>query len=103
MTEKKKEPHHHEDKPTSSSYTMRDVLKITDDIFQLSKEKKYNTGAFVHGLIFSLEFAQQSYHIPPQQLAEIKRDCRQYVDEIIRANAQATPAEEKKEQAPKET
>ena len=103
MTEKKKEPHHHDDKTASSSYTMSDVLKITDDLFQLSKEKKYHPGAFIHGLIFSLEFAQQSYHIPQQQLAEIKRDCRRYVDEIIRTNAPATTTEEKKEQAPKRT
>ncbi len=71
--------------PVESSYTMKEVFKITDDFFTLSKEKKYPVGAFVHGLIFALEFAQRTYNIPPQQLAEIKRDCRRYVDEIIQA------------------
>lgn len=47
-------------------------------------------GAFVHGLVFALELAQQSFHIPPQQLAEIKRDCRRYVDEIVRINGLKT-------------
>jgi hypothetical protein len=74
-------------KSPGSTYTMTEVFKITDDLFQLSKEKEYPLGAFVHGLIFALEFAQQSYRIPPQQLAEIKRDCRRYVDEIVRANS----------------
>ena len=70
-----------------SSYTMNEVFKITDDLFTLSKEREYPLGAFVHGLIFALEFAQQSYHIPPQQIAEIKRDCRRYVDELVQTNA----------------
>jgi hypothetical protein len=83
-------------KSPGSSYTMTEVFKITDDLFQLSKEKEYPLGAFVHGLIFALEFAQQSYRIPPQQLAEIKRDCRRYVDEIVRSNALKTPAKPKK-------
>jgi hypothetical protein len=84
-------------KSPGSSYTMNEVFKITDDLFQLSKEKEYPLGAFVHGLIFALEFAQQSYRIPPQQLAEIKRDCRRYVDEIVRTNALKTPSESKKQ------
>jgi hypothetical protein len=88
MAEKKKEPHHHDHGASPSSYTMGDVFKITDELFQLSKEKEYHPGAFVHGLVFALEFAQQSYNIPPQQLAEIKRDCRRYVDEIVRTNMQ---------------
>jgi len=83
-------------KSPGSSYNMNEVFKITDDLFQLSKEKEYPLGAFVHGLVFALEFAQQSYHIPPQQLAEIKRDCRRYVDEIVRSNALKTPSEPKK-------
>jgi hypothetical protein len=74
------------------------VFKITDDLFQLSKDKEYPLGAFVHGLIFALEFAQQSYRIPPQQLAEIKRDCRRYVDEIVRTNALKTLSKSKKQQ-----
>jgi hypothetical protein len=83
-------------KTPRSSYTMNEVFKITDDLFALSKEREYPLGAFVHGLIFALEFAQQSYHIPPQQLAEIKRDCRRYVDEIVRTNALKTTTERKK-------
>jgi hypothetical protein len=74
--------------PKHSSYTMGDVFKITDDLFALSKEKEYHPGAFVHGLVFALEFAQQSYNIPQQQLAEIKRDCRRTVGEIVRTDAQ---------------
>ncbi|MFO7677609.1 MAG: hypothetical protein R6V50_04420 [Thermoplasmatota archaeon] len=64
------------------TYTIADAMKITDDVFQLSKEKQYHPGAFVHGLIFALEYAQVSYKIPPQQLATIKRDCRKYIKEI---------------------
>lgn len=85
-----------ESKQPKSTYTMNEVFKITDDLFALSKEREYPLGAFVHGLIFALEFAQQSYHIPPQQLAEIKRDCRRYVNEIVRTHAMKNPPEEKK-------
>jgi hypothetical protein len=89
MAEKKKEaPQNKPQKSPRSSYTMPEVFKITDDLFQLSKDKQYPLGAFVHGLIFALEFAQQSYHIPPQQLAEIKRDCRRYINEIVRTESQ---------------
>ena len=89
MPEKKNEtPQNKTPKSPGSSYTMTDVFKITDELFQLSKDKEYPLGAFVHGLIFALEFAQQSYRIPPQQLAEIKRDCRKYVDEIVRTGPQ---------------
>lgn len=83
-------------KTPRTSYTINEVFKITDDLFTLSKEREYPLGAFVHGLIFALEFAQQSYRIPPQQLAEIKRDCRRYVDEIVRSNAFKTTSELKK-------
>ena len=97
MAEKKNEtPQNKAPKSPGSSYTMTEVFKITDDLFQLSKDKEYPLGAFVHGLIFALEFAQQSYRIPPQQLAEIKRDCRRYVDEIVRSNALKNPSESKK-------
>lgn len=89
MVEKKNE----KETPHSSTYTMGDVFKITDDLFKLSKENKYPPGAFVHGLIFTLEFAQQSYNIPQQQLAEIKRDCRRYVQEIVRAEAKRLSSE----------
>jgi hypothetical protein len=97
MAEKKKEtPQNKPQKSPKSSYAMPEVFKITDDLFQLSKDKQYPLGAFVHGLIFALEFAQQSYRIPPQQLAEIKRDCRRYIDEIIWTESQRkTPTEQK--------
>ena len=62
----------------STSYTIEDAMKITNDIFNLNKENNYNPGAFVHGLIFAMEAVQKSYNIPPKQLAEIKRDCRKY-------------------------
>lgn len=97
MAEKKKEIQ--QNKPTKSpksSYTMSEVFKISDDFFQLLKDKQYPLGAFVHGLIFALELAQQSYHIPPQQLAEIKRDCRRYVDEIVRLESQQRTSFEKR-------
>ncbi|MFW6149291.1 MAG: hypothetical protein ACOC6D_05495 [Atribacterota bacterium] len=69
-------------KKESLPYTIEDVLKITDEIFKLSKEKDYDLGAFVHGLIFALEYAQFSYDIPQQQIAGIKRDCRRYFKEM---------------------
>ena len=69
-------------KTESVSYTINDAMKITDDIFKLSRGKEYNPGAFVHGLIFALEFAQQSYNIPQQQIADIKRGCRRYFKEV---------------------
>ena len=78
MAHKKKETKN--DK--SSSYTIGDAMKIADDIFKLSKENKYNMGAFIHGLVFALEYSQVSFKIPPQQIAIIKRDCRKYFKEI---------------------
>lgn len=66
----------------SPPYTIQDALKITDDIFKLSKDNDYNVGAFIHGLVFALEYAQFSYKIPQQQIAIIKRDCRQYFRDI---------------------
>lgn len=62
----------------SMPYTIEDAMKITDEIFKMSKDNKYNVGAFVHGLVIALEYAQVSYKIPQQQLAVIKRDCRKY-------------------------
>ena len=82
MTEISKE----DDKKIETSYTIEDAMKITDEIFKLSKDKNYNPGAFVHGLIFALELTQQSYKIPQQQLAQIKRSCRRYFDEIRNHN-----------------
>ena len=78
MADKKKETQ----KTETPSYTVGEAIKIADDIFKLSKEKKYNLGAFVHGLIFTLEYAQHSYRIPQQQMALIKRDCRKYFKDI---------------------
>ena len=69
-------------KASSGPYTIEDAIKIADDIFKLSKEKKYNLGAFFHGLIFALEYAQYSFKIPQQQVAVIKRDCRKYFKAI---------------------
>ena len=70
----------------TTSYTINDAIKVADDIFNLSKEKKYNLGAFIHGLIFALEYAENSYKIPQQQLALIKRECRSYFREINESN-----------------
>ncbi len=66
-------------------YRIEDALKIADDILNLSREKKYNFGAFVHGLIFADEYLQFSYKIPPQQIADIRRGCRRYFKEIENA------------------
>jgi hypothetical protein len=63
-------------------YTMKDAIQVADDIFQLTKDKKYNLGAFIHGLVFALEYAQHSYNVPQQQIATIKRDCRKYFQQI---------------------
>lgn len=63
-------------------YTIEDALKVADDIFNLNKEKKYDFGAFAHGLIFASEYLQFSYKIPPKQIAEIRRGCRKYFKEI---------------------
>ena len=66
----------------TESYTIKDAIKIADDIFKLTKDKEYNIGAFIHGLIFALEYAQHSYKVPQQQIATIKRDCRKYFQDI---------------------
>ena len=63
-------------------YSMKDAIKVADDIFKLTKNKEYNIGAFIHGLIFALEYAQHSYKVPQQQIATIKRDCRKYFQDI---------------------
>ncbi len=69
-------------KKESLPYKIEDAMKITDEIFKLSKEKEYNVGAFVHGLVFALEYTQFSYNIPQQQIAGIKRNCRRYFKEM---------------------
>ncbi len=66
----------------SSTYVIKDAIQIADDIFKLSKDRKYNLGAFIHGLVFALEYAQHSFEIPQQQMAIIRRDCRKYFKEI---------------------
>jgi len=70
---------------SKAPYKIEDALKVADDIFNLSKEKKYNFGAFVHGLIFADEYLQFNYKIPPQQIADIRRGCRRYFKEIENA------------------
>ncbi len=79
-----------DEKMETAPYTMADAIKITDEVFKLSKENKYHPGAFVHGLIFALEYAQVMYDIPQQQLATIKRDCRKYLKDV-------TPSQKKPE------
>ena len=86
----------HKKKPDNKKgglpYTIEDAMKVTDEIFKLSKEKQYNVGAFVHGLIFAMEYTQHTYNIPQQQIAGIKRDCRRYIDALESArNKGATP------------
>ena len=63
----------------------KDAIKVADDIFKLTKDNEYNIGAFIHGLIFALEYAQHSYKVPQQQIATIKRDCRKYFHDINRS------------------
>jgi len=65
-----------------TSYKIEDAMKIADEILKLSSEKKYNVGAFIHGLIFAQEYAVHTFKIPQQQIAKIKRDCRIYLKEI---------------------
>ena len=77
MAHKKKNNQNAENAP----YTLKDAMTVTEDIFKLSKEKKYSPGAFVHGLVFAIEYTQQSFNIPQQQLADIKRNCRRFVKE----------------------
>ena len=76
--------HKKNDTPQKGSvpYKIEDAMKIADEILKIGKEKKYNLGAFVHGMIFALEYAQYSFKIPQQQIAGIKRDCRKYFKEL---------------------
>ena len=75
MPEKKKTDNTEKNK---TSYSVEDALKVADDIFNLGKEKEYSIGAFVHGILFAQEYVIHTYKIPQQQIAMIKRDCRQY-------------------------
>ena len=74
----------------ATQYSIDEVLKVTNDIFNLNKEKNYNPGAFVHGLVFALEVSQQNFKIPQQQMAQIKRGCRKYFSEILNDNISGT-------------
>jgi hypothetical protein len=76
-----------ENMKNKTTYTIEDAMKITDEIFKLNKEKNYNPGAFIHGLIFALELTQQSYNISQQQIAQIKRSCRKYFNEVKNYNS----------------
>ncbi len=71
-----------ESKQKKASYKVEDAMKIADEILKLSNENKYNVGAFIHGLVFTLEYAIYSYNVPQQQIAAIKRDCRNYLKEM---------------------
>lgn len=71
-----------ENEKGKTAYTVEDAIKVADDIFNLSKDNKYNLGAFIHGLIFAEEYALHSFKIPQQQVAMIKRDCRKYFKDI---------------------
>ena len=73
----------------NTQYTINDALEIADDVFKLCKEKEYNFGAFVHGLIFALEYTQFTFKIPQQQIADIKRDCRRYFENIAQQKKQS--------------
>lgn len=78
-------------KSKKKPYTFEDAMKIADDIFSLQKKEEYHPGAFVHGLIFALEATQQSYQIPPQQLAEVKRSVRKYIQHVNKSIKQEKP------------
>lgn len=71
---------------------MKDAMQVADDILNLSREKQYNIGAFVHGQIFALEFTSIAYGVPAQQIAEIKRDCRRYITDMLQYQGQQVPA-----------
>lgn len=77
MTEKE-----NNDIEAKASYKLEDVLKVADDVLNLYREKKYNFGAFIHGLIFLDEYLQFNYNIPQQQIADIRRGCRRYIEEL---------------------
>jgi len=81
MSEKKSSPKDESEKK-ENVYSFDDAMKVADDIFSLQKEEAYHPGAFVHGLIFALEATQQSYQIPPQQLAQVKRGVRKYIQQM---------------------
>ena len=67
---------------TPNHYTYEDAMNVADEIFKLSKDNNYHPGAFVHGLVFALEATQQTYKIPPKQIAEVKRSTRKYLQQL---------------------
>ena len=75
-------PENTETQAKNNAYSMKDAMQIAEDIFNLSKEKTYHPGAFIHGLIIVLEATQQTYQIPPKELAEVKRGVRRYLSEV---------------------
>ena len=77
MTEKKEK-----EVKSKATYTVEDAIKIADEILKMGQEKKYNVGAFIHGLIFAEEYTLHSFNIPQQQIATLKRDCRKYFKHI---------------------
>lgn len=82
----------HKEPESNNQYTYEDAMKVADDIFKLSKDNEYHPGAFVHGLVFALEATQQSYKIPPKQIAEVKRSTRKYLQQV-----EQTLSQQKKE------
>ena len=84
----KKETSNEPNQSKKKSYTFEDAMKVADDIFSLQKDESYHPGAFVHGLVFALEATQQSYQIPPKQLAEVKRSVRKYIQQVNESVAQ---------------
>jgi hypothetical protein len=80
-----------EKEPPKTTYTIKDAIEIADEILKNGQEKKYNLGAFMHGLIFAQEFVIHSYQIPQQQIASIKRDCKKYFKDIDNAREQQSP------------
>jgi len=77
-----KQPSQKQNTTKKKIYSFEDAMNVADDIFSLQKNENYHPGAFVHGLIFALEATQQSYQIPPKQIAEVKRSVRKYIQEV---------------------
>lgn len=92
-----------EPKKGPGRYTIQDAMQVADDVLNLSKEKKYSIGAFVHGQIFALEFTAVAYGIPTQQIAEIKRTCRKYINDLIQLQAQVKAEPHAPEEAEQKT
>ena len=61
---------------------MQDVVNISNEIFDFVKERDYELSPLIHSLIFMLEAVTQSYNVPNQQIARIRRVCRKYITEM---------------------